>query len=356
MTSAALAVVKVEPLQGDIVGKYTTVKPQNLPRCIVHLDTQPWTGPIYDNVPDAMEAALSKYGMAVLRDSSAMFRIDDDEEEARVFDAVWFQNLPTSPDTTTIPYTEWLPHDTHHDFARHLHENVFLRAKNRFFSDDKESYAGIVSIGGVRRRGSRDASPNLQFPHQDECKLSVLMAEHAAVSGPNSDFLDGLDTIKETVREGLEHSFLDEDKAPKDYVITCRQINFWCPHEDNGDKYLVVMPLEVSQALVDAGLVTASQLPRFSTDSSHASLDAVNCNFQLSNRAIQFIQKHFPDQVYAVNRPIIFLSHWTRYDKATLSAIGSTENARRAIFHFGASLRNLGHASTEMRLAVLTTS
>ena len=235
-----------------------------------------------------------------------------------------------------------------------------------------ETYAGILSIGGARRRGGAAVgdAPNLSFPHQDECKFSVLMGEYAAAAaaaataaagddGSHPHPLDGVsDTVSAQVREGLDRTFLGDTNNNHHAdipAITCRQINFWCPHEKgDGDKYLVVMSRQVSQALVEANLVTTCQLPRFSSSSSHVGLDAVNCNFQLSDRAVEFIaqNRHLSNQVYAVNRPVVFISHETRNDGSTL--VKSTAPACQAVFHCGATLQDLHHVSTEMRLALFS--
>lgn len=371
--------VQVEPLQGlAISGSFTTVHPRELPRCPMHLQAHTWTGPTHDNLIDALKNILasstssSSPGFAVLTDPDAMFRVDDSsrqqQQQDQQFPATWFQTLPTRPDTTTIPYTEWLPRNTHHDFARHLHGNMVSSWKS---SNTRmglgETYAGILSIGGVRRRGGTAVgdAPNLSFPHQDECKFSVLMGEYAAVAaatgndGPHPHPLDGVsDTVSAQVKEGLDQTFLGDAKnnLHSDIpAITCRQINFWCPHEKgNGDKYLVVMSRQVSQALVEANLVTTCQLPRFASSSSHIGLNAVNCNYQLSDRAVEFIaeNKHLSNQVYVVNRPVVFISHETRYDGSTL--VKSPAPACQAVFHCGATLQDLHHVSTEMRLALFS--
>lgn len=375
--TVALLTTQVEPLDGDSVdwttGSTTSHPP---PRRVMSLATRSWNGPVYDSFPKALEAALSSRGMAVLRDPDAMFNLHDSTTTSRPapFTPSWFHGLESLPDTTTIPISEWSPRDTHHDFARYLHRHVLGPWGSPLSGDDDDSrdderYAGVVSIGGARQRASRKgAAPNLSFLHQDECKFSVLMAEYAAAqsaggAGDPRHPLDGVeDTVSVDARDGLNRAFggVDDGNAGQDSRrrVICRQLNLWCPHEERGgDKYLVFLSRQASQALVEADLVTAHRLPRFAS-TSHASLDRVNHNFQLSDRAVEFVARHYADHVYAVNQPVLFVSHKTTCDAdMNTGAVPTTalrDTARDAIFHCGATAQGLGHASTEMRVALLS--
>lgn len=194
-----------------------------------------------------------------------------------------------------------------------------------------------------------------------ECAAAIGDSEKTSLH-PLQDLVD--DTVSNQVREALDqtleffHQNANNHLFPK---AICRQINFWCPHQEDGDKYLVVMSRQVSQALVEANLVTTCQLPRFATvtttdDHADTFLNAVNYNFQLSNRSIQFIARdsELSRHVYAINRPVIFISHETRYNDGSFANNSTTHPASKAIFHCGATLQDLGHASTEMRMALFS--
>ena len=176
--------------------------------------------------------------------------------------------------------------------------------------------------------------------------------------------LEGVtDTVSRQARETWNGAFglgkrggHKSDDATTTNTLTCRQINFWCPHEWNGDKYLVFLTRRASHALLDANLVTVTRLPRYAATPA---LDAANGNFLLCNVPLDFVRQHYLDEIFDVNQPVVFVSHVTRYarDQALpLSVTRRTEQAREGIFHCGATRQGLPHASTEMRVVLFSCS
>lgn len=346
--------VQVTPVDSAEVDDFTDLHPKDIPRSPTQLAANIWTGSTYDNLTDAL-AALLETGFAVLDSPPAMLRARGQDVDDAIFNASWLMTAPTAQDTTTIPYTDWLPGNTNHAFAKYVHG---LIQTGGAFQRRGEPYEGVLSIGGVRRRNLAHLGPqaNLLFPHQDECKLSVLMAEFAA-HGDGGDPLVGLDTVAPAVAECLSGAFRGgqvEQGAERPAAITCRQVNFWVPHEPDGDKYLVFLSRAASEALVSQGqgFITAGQLPRWSSRGADHKALVVNRNFQLTDRAVAYVERHMPEHVLLVNKPVIFVSHWSRIGDGR--ELGQRADAAQGIFHCGAALEGKGHCSSEMRLALFS--
>merc|ERR1712224_373376 len=125
------------------------------------------------------------------------------------------------------------------------------------------------------------------------------------------------------------------------------------PHEVNGDKFLFFTSLKASKGLSDQGegYITAGQLPRHSQIRADHRTMITNRNFQLTDKAMAYLQTRVPDQVFMVNKPIIFVSHGSTIGDGNLWA---RDDAANGIFHSGAVLASVGHASTEMRVAAFS--
>eukprot|EP00747_Dinoflagellata_sp_TGD_P035016 gnl/TRDRNA2_/TRDRNA2_137598_c3_seq1.p1 gnl/TRDRNA2_/TRDRNA2_137598_c3~~gnl/TRDRNA2_/TRDRNA2_137598_c3_seq1.p1 ORF type:complete len:405 (-),score=47.89 gnl/TRDRNA2_/TRDRNA2_137598_c3_seq1:129-1262(-) len=344
--------VEVHCVDSSQVGESTSVHPKDIPRRFINIAGTVWSGTSHSNLNEALATLLEK-GFAVFESHEAMFRTSCNASEDKQINAAWFMTAPTAADTTTIPYTDWLPLNTYHEFARYLHAKI----DRRIFAKVAEDFGGVLSIGGFRRRNMAGLGPqpNLHFLHQDECKLSVCVAEAMADAVRAAGPFDGADTVPTDVREVFDASF-GEGAERTDRPVCCRQINFWLPHERDGDKHLLVLSREASEAIARQGsrFVTACTLPRHSERAPTAALAEVNRNFQLTDLALEFVAENMPGHVHLINKPVVFVSHYSRVGEGRQS-LSDRSDAASAIFHCGAVLAGSGHGSTEFRTAFLST-
>eukprot|EP00976_Prorocentrum_cordatum_P094501 1189807-Prorocentrum_minimum.AAC.1 len=343
--------VTVTPVDSALVGDYTALHPKDLPRVSARVAANWWAGKECDCVPSAF-AELARFGFAVLDSPEAMFRSAPSSPSSSPsslpsFNPGWFSTMPPAEDTTTLHYRDWLPAHTHPAFAEHLHRILLAHGAPTVRSDAPtvrsdaptvrsdaptvnpggvfpgETYLGVASIGGPRRRGIPGTQANLTFPHQDECKLSCLQAEFA-LSGDPGDPLEGVRSVPGEVRAALAAAFpppgggrvMTSGDAPGGPMptsgnntpggptttrgdapgggrattsgdapggrmatsgpaasgrapggptaVVCRQVNFWLPEPAGGDKCLVLLSLEAAAALAEGGpgMITRCQLPR----------------------------------------------------------------------------------------------
>lgn len=361
-SSTALAVhtVDVTPCIAAEVGSSTSIHPRDIPRSRAKLTGTVWSGAEFDGLSSAVPELL-KRGFAVLESPEALFRETAASKPHPSFNPDWFQTTPTAQDTTTIPFTDWLPKDTEPGFTEYLY-NILSRCS---FDECGESFLGCLSIGGIRRRNMKGKGPqeNLYFPHQDESKLSVLMSEFVAHGDARDPFL-GLTTVDDKVRHAFAAGFRCRKNDPTTRPgsgpsLICRQINFWMPHERAGDKFLLFLTRAASEALVEAQregqcLITACELPRASTLTleDNPELFGPNQNFCLTDEGLSFVQKTLPEEVFLVNKPILFVSQRSMVGAGR--PLWHCDDASQGIFHCGAILQGKGHGSTEMRVSVFS--
>ncbi|KAK3288448.1 hypothetical protein CYMTET_4076, partial [Cymbomonas tetramitiformis] len=293
-------IAEVTPVDATQVGDYTELHPGDIPRVTVKVAGNKWVGKECDNMASAFTELL-RHGFAVFDSSSSMFRARSEAAAIRSeFDSEWFKTVPPSEDTTNLPYGQWLPSQTHRAFSEYVHHA--LSDETSRWEALGEEYLGVLSIGGARRRNLEGVGPqtNLYFPHQDECKLSVLMSEFV-VHGDDGDPFEDLSTVHREVGQCFNMAFrgaedADQCKAP----IIVRQVNFWMPHEARGDKHLWFITLEASKALAKQGegFLTACQLPRFSDIQGNPQMFLSNKNMHLTNKGLAYVQKHMPGHVF----------------------------------------------------------
>ena len=189
-------------------------------------------------------------------------------------------------------------------------------------------------------------------------------AAHGDAAGP---FAGVERSVARRARRGFAAAFGGGGDAgarpPAAPPVTVRQVNFWLPHERDGDKCLVLLSREAS-ALVAArdrggggGVLTACQLPRTAASARGAAAAgaglAANRNFHLTDAGLSLVERELPGRhVFAVNRPVIFVSHHSVIGGGR--PVWQRADAANAVFHCGAAREGLGHSSTEMRVAVLS--
>lgn len=334
-----LAFRPVDSLQVDVTPARTSGKPYDPSRGRsddVAVTGHLWAGRTCESVREGFEELLQT-GFAVFDSEEAMFRasapgatIDGAvAADAPAFSAAWLKtarevNLMWASPSKTAPLGE---------FSKRLHAILAHEARGAFALVGEE-YLCAITVGGPVTRGAQDkrpgASGNVYSLHQDPCFFSSLQARAAASEVSVDSYYEHVYPYG-AVAHVAKQLDADASSGPTGNVTVIRQVNFWLPHERiNSDKHLLLLSQAASAALgardVAGGGVVAFKPP--------------NGNRWLTRSGLRFVEHTLgPGHAFLINRPAMFVS-------------ANARDPAAAVFHCGAELENLGHCSTELRVAV----
>jgi len=332
------------------------------------------------------------------------------EEEEYFFSAEWLKRARPSEFSGATPdqilYGGCIPFDA---FARRLHSGILAYQQSSSSFDEVASTSGVTSISKLksiaddtprtglprrRRHGREDyigaiavsgpitrsvsSGNNVYSLHQDPCFFTTILirqqknaddaaAVAAAITNDGDDDKLGPPPSSKNINDTNDDNYSDTMRSLPEQVMHCyhdsktnannnnnkndnvriRQVNFWLPHQSNGDKHLVFLSREASCAIAS-----------FQNDEHEQKHEMVvqnsNGNQWLTERGLEYIKTHMPEHVFVTNRPMIFVS-------------ANADDLEDALFHCGAVISDShegdddddsggggNSCSTELRVAIFS--